>query len=255
MPYVNALGVRLSTVPLAVAVDAVVQWAASRDPSGPRYVCATSVHGVVEAQRDPQFRQILNGADLVAPDGVPLVWFGRLSGHRHMQRVYGPGLMLAVCELSARLGLRHFFYGGEPGVAEDLAGRLTARFPGFRVAGTECPPFRPLSPSELQATAARINNSHADIVWVGLSTPKQEHWIAQARGLLKVGVLLSVGAAFNFHTERLVQAPAWVQRLGMEWLFRLAQEPRRLWRRYAGNNPKFVYLAAVQLAGLRKFPD
>lgn len=252
----NVLGVHVSVVSLPDAAEAVVNWAREgRPPEGPRYVCATSVHGVVEAQRDAQFRDILNGAALVVPDGVPLVWFGRLAGRPEIERVYGPALALGICERAAGYRLRHYFYGGAPGVADQLAERLSSRFPGLEIAGTYCPPFRLLEPRELHEVAATINRARPHIVWVGLSTPKQERWIARVRAHLNTGVLVSVGAAFDFLTERVRQAPAWLQQLGMEWAFRLAQEPRRLWRRYARNNPTFVYLAALQLAGLRKFSD
>lgn len=248
----DLLGVRVSVIPLARAAEAVVRWAAARGNGiGPRYVCATSAHGIMEARRDPEFRRVLNRAALVVPDGMPLVWFGRLSGWREMERVYGPDLMLAVCQRAAPLGLSHFFYGGLPGVAEELAERLSGRFPGLKVAGTYCPPFRSLSPSELDRLAAEINATAPDIVWVGLSTPKQELWISQMQRRLERGVLLSVGAAFDFHTGRLKRAPAWMQRWSLEWLFRLSQEPGRLWRRYARNNPAFFCLAALQLLGLR----
>jgi N-acetylglucosaminyldiphosphoundecaprenol N-acetyl-beta-D-mannosaminyltransferase len=212
------------------------------------------VHGVIEGRRDATFRRILNRAALVLPDGMPLVWFGRLRGHRGIQRVYGPGFMEAVLARTAGAAVRHFFYGGQPGVAEDLARRMSARFPGLKIAGTYCPPFRPLSQSELEMVARTINEAGPDIVWVGLSTPKQERWIAEVRERLRAKVVVSVGAAFDYHTGRLRQAPAWMQRAALEWLFRLWQEPGRLWRRYAVNNPRFLGLAVLQLAGLAEFP-
>jgi N-acetylglucosaminyldiphosphoundecaprenol N-acetyl-beta-D-mannosaminyltransferase len=205
-----------------------------------QYVCVTGVHGVMESQRDPELLRIHNAAGLVTPDGMPLVWIARRSGYHHVDRVYGPVLVLAACEASVAAGYRHFFYGGGPGVAERLAERLAARFPGLTIVGTFAPPFRPLLPEEETEVIARINASAADIVWVGLSTPKQEHWMDRFRPKLKAPVLIGVGAAFDFHAGLKRQAPRWVQRSGFEWLFRLSQEPRRLWRRYSSNNTRFV---------------
>ncbi|HEX9581927.1 MAG TPA: WecB/TagA/CpsF family glycosyltransferase [Gemmatimonadales bacterium] len=212
------------------------------------------MHGLVEGRRDAAFRRILNRAAMVLPDGMPMVWFGRLAGRRGMCRVYGPGFMELVCRESATVAIRHFFYGGAPGVADELARRAAARFPGLQVAGTHCPPFRPLTERELDEVAAQINGAQADIVWVGLSTPKQEHWMDLARSRLGARVLISVGAAFDYHTDRLRKAPGAVQAAGLEWAYRLMQEPGRLWRRYAVNNPRFLYFAALQLSGLADFP-
>jgi N-acetylglucosaminyldiphosphoundecaprenol N-acetyl-beta-D-mannosaminyltransferase len=211
---------------------------------------------LIEATEDPQFKRILLGADIVAPDGMPLVWLGKVRGRRTMERVYGPDLMKFVCGASVRLGLRHYFYGGAAGVAQELALRLANWYPGLIVAGTYSPPFRSLTTSELEAVAARIDASEADLLWVGLSTPKQERWIAAVRPLLRrVKVVLSVGAAFDFHTGRKSQAPLWMRSSGLEWLFRLSQEPRRLWRRYAYNNPRFVWLVTLETLGLRAFGE
>lgn len=253
---VNILGVNVSTFSSPDVAADVVRWATgARAESGPRYVCATSVHGLIEAARDPEFRAILNDADRVAPDGMPLVWFGRLRGRSGMSRVYGPALMKEVCRLTAGFAIRHFFYGGVPGVAEELRRRLQAEFGGLQVVGTLSPPYRPLTESELAEVATRITGSGADVVWVGLSTPKQERWIASVRDRLEARVLISVGAAFDFHAGRVSQAPRWMQNAGLEWAFRLWQEPWRLWRRYAYNNPMFLYLALLQLAGLKQFTN
>ena len=249
---VNLIGVDVGTATLSEVVQDVVDWATGLPPgSTPRVVNATSVHGLIEAQRDPGFRAILNGASRITPDGMPLVWLGKLLGMTTMGRVYGPTLMKEVCRRTAGLPVRHFFYGGARGVPEELAWRLEAEFPGLQVAGTLSPPYRALTEDELSEIVFRINWSGADIVWVGLSTPKQERWIAAARDRLCARVVLSVGAAFDFHAGRVRQAPHWIQNAGLEWLFRLSQEPLRLWRRYAYNNPLFVWLALAQLAGLR----
>jgi N-acetylglucosaminyldiphosphoundecaprenol N-acetyl-beta-D-mannosaminyltransferase len=170
---------------------------------------------------------------------MPLVWCCRRVG-LPTERVYGPDLMLAVLEQGVQAGWRSYFYGGLPGVADQLAARMSERFPGLVVAGTHSPPFGPLSPEEDDEIVARINAAEPDLVWVGLSTPKQERWMAAHVGRLQAPVLLGVGAAFDFHAGRVRQAPSWVQRSGMEWAYRLSREPRRLWRRYLRNNPAFV---------------
>lgn len=255
-PTVDVLGVRVAVCTVDTAAAAVATWATDDIPAdGPRYVCATSVHGLIEAQNDIAFRQVLNDAALVTPDGMPLVWVGKLQGQRSMQRVYGPNLFLAVCEKSARVRARHFFYGGAAGVPESLAERMARRFPGLVVAGTYSPPFRPLTDHERDRIGERINATHPDIVWVGISTPKQERWAAEMRGRLHAKVVLTVGAAFDFHTGRVRQAPRWIQSTGLEWAFRLTQEPRRLWRRYLRNNPRFMWLAFTQLLWAQKRAD
>lgn len=248
---VNILGVGLSAIDLDQAVNHIGGWIESRSP---HYVCVTGVHGVMESQRDEELRRIHNRAGLVTPDGMPMVWLSRLHGHRHVRRVYGPDLMLRLCEVSQRTGWRHFLYGGAEGVAELLAERLTARFPALAVAGTYTPPFRPLTPEEENEVAERIAAARADLVWVGLSTPKQERWMAEHVGRLAAPVLLGVGAAFDFHAGLKRQAPGWMQRAGLEWLFRLLTEPRRLGRRYLSNNPRFLYLVLLQGLGLRRYP-
>jgi N-acetylglucosaminyldiphosphoundecaprenol N-acetyl-beta-D-mannosaminyltransferase len=200
----------------------------------------------MESVRDATLRRIHAEAAMVTPDGMPLVWLARRAGYR-ADRVYGPDLMLAVCEASQHTGWRHFFYGGNEGVADLLVARLQARFPGLQVAGTYCPPFRPLSDDESDAVVEQISAASADIVWVGLSTPKQERWMAQHVSRLHGCVLIGVGAAFDFHAGLKKQAPRWIQRSGLEWLFRLATEPRRLWRRYLRNNPEFIWRVAGQV--------
>ncbi len=250
IPRVNILGVGVSAVDMAMALRSVDEWIQRRDP---HYVCVTTVHGVMESQRDRMLRQIHNRAGMVTPDGMPLVWLSRLLGLRHVERVYGPDLMLAVCRRSVERGYRHFLYGGAPGVAEALATRLQARFHGLQIAGLEAPPFRPLTVAEDRATEERINAVRPDIVWVGISTPKQERWMASHVGRLTAPVLIGVGAAFDFHAGLKRQAPRWMQQSGLEWLFRLATEPRRLWRRYLNNNPRFLWLILHQLLGGRTY--
>lgn len=248
IPRANILGVGISAINMEMALRTIDAWIARRDP---HYICITSVHGVMESQRDLTLRQIHNRAGLVTPDGMPLVWLSRLMGFGPVERVYGPDLMLAVCELSVEKGYRHFFYGGAPGVAEILATRLQARFFGLQVVGVEAPPFRPLTQAEDRAAEKHLNAARPDIVWVGISTPKQERWMASHIGRLTAPVLIGVGAAFDFHAGLKQQAPRWIQRSGLEWLFRLAMEPRRLWRRYLINNPWFLWLILHQLVGRR----
>ena len=234
---VDVLGIQVSAIDMPRALAMIDGWIARGER---QYVCVTGVHGVMESQRDAELRRIHNEAGMVTPDGMPLVWLARRAGFSQVDRVYGPDLLLACSELSVRQGYRHFFYGGGAGVPELLAERLSRRFPGLRVAGTYSPPFRPLLPDEDDELVTRLNAAGADIVWVGLSTPKQERWMHEHRHRLMAPVLIGVGAAFDFHAGVKRQAPRWIQRSGFEWLFRLAQEPRRLWRRYSYNNVRFV---------------
>jgi N-acetylglucosaminyldiphosphoundecaprenol N-acetyl-beta-D-mannosaminyltransferase len=209
----------------------------------------------MESQRDENLRRVLNSAGLVTPDGMPLVWLSRLHKFKHVERVYGPDLMLALCERSVSKGYRHFLYGGVEGVPERLAGVLQRRFPGLRVVGAYSPPFRPFRDEEDERVVQMLNEADPDIIWVGLSTPKQERWMADHVNRVTSPVLIGVGAAFDFHSGRKKQAPRWMQRSGLEWLFRLVTEPRRMWRRYLINNPLFVLLVMRQLLGLKRYPD
>jgi N-acetylglucosaminyldiphosphoundecaprenol N-acetyl-beta-D-mannosaminyltransferase len=227
---VNALTIEMALREIERRIEA-------RDPG---YVTITGVHGVSESLRSPELMAIHNEAALVCPDGMPMVWSSRYAGFRWAERVYGPDLMLAMCAASVRTGSRHFFYGGGDGVATLLQHQLEQRFVGLEVVGTHTPPFRPLDDREKAEVAALINEARPDVVWVGLSTPKQERWMAEMRPRLDAPVLIGVGAAFDFHAGLVSQAPAQVQRLGLEWLYRLFREPRRLWRRYLRNNPAFV---------------
>jgi N-acetylglucosaminyldiphosphoundecaprenol N-acetyl-beta-D-mannosaminyltransferase len=246
---VPVLGVGVSAITMADALSRIDHWIASR---AKQYICVTGVHGVMESQRDPALRAIHNRAGLVTPDGMPLVWLARLRGHPEVERVYGPDLMLACCGASVMNGYRHFFYGGAPGVPERLAERLQQRYPGLQVAGHWSPPFRELEAFEESEMIARINAAHPDIVWVGLSTPKQERWMARYVGRISAPVLVGVGAAFDMHAGVKKQAPRWMQRNGLEWLFRLGAEPRRLWRRYLINNPRFVWRVMLESSSVAR---
>jgi N-acetylglucosaminyldiphosphoundecaprenol N-acetyl-beta-D-mannosaminyltransferase len=250
VPRINVLGVGVSALTMARAIRVVDGWIARGEH---HYVCVTGVHGVMESQRDAALRDIHNAAGLVTPDGMPLVWLGRLKGQRWIERVYGPDLMRELCIHSVSRGYRHFLYGGMAGVAERLADRLRARIPGLAIVGTATPPFRPLSFAEEEEIDRRINNAGPNIVWVGLSTPKQERWMSAHVGRLDAEVLIGVGAAFDFHAGLKKQAPRWMQRSGLEWLFRLSTEPRRLWRRYLVNNPRFLWGIALQGLGVTRY--
>ena len=247
---INVLGVGISVLNLQTALDAIAGAVRARRKG---YICVTGVHGVMEAQSNAEFRKILNGSFLCTPDGMPMVWMGRLRGHREMQRVYGPDLMLDVCGWSENHPCRHFFFGGAPGVAEQLRDNLTKRFPKLQVAGCYTPPFRPLTAGEELQLQEMIHAAQPDILWVGLSTPKQEKFMAEFLPRLSVTLMIGVGAAFDFHSGRVKQAPRWMQRSGLEWLYRLCQEPRRLAKRYLRNNPLFAMKIAGQLAGLKKY--
>lgn len=237
IPRVDVLGVEVSAVSMVQAVERIATWVQARDRE---YVCVTGVHGVMEAQRDPQLKRVHNAAGLTTPDGMPMVWAGRRAGASWMSRVYGPDLMLAVLARAAYEGWSSYFYGGGPGTAEVLAMRVRERFDGLQVAGTWSPPFTALTPAEDAAEVERINDVRPDLVWVGLSTPKQERWMAAHRARLDAPVLLGVGAAFDIHAGLVSQAPPWVRRSGLEWAYRLGREPRRLGPRYLRNNPAFV---------------
>lgn len=243
---VDVLGVRITAQTLDDAVATIEHWI----ETGQRhYVCICTVNTIMECQDDQGFMDVVNGAGMRTTDGMPLVWLARRAGHKGVTRVYGPDLMLEMCARSARTGHRHFFYGGGPGVVEELTGNLQRRFPGLNIAGQITPPMLKVGELESQETIDAINASGADIVWVGLNTPKQDWWIANHRDLLNAPVLIAVGAAFDFHSGRVRQAPKWMQRNGLEWLFRLTQDPKRLWRRYLVLNSRFV--GNLALRGLR----
>lgn len=247
--HVDILGVRVSAINLEQAVNLAEQWVATRNPG---YICVTGVHGVIEAQSDPELRQILNNAVINTPDGMPMTWVGRLKGFRDMDRVYGPDFMMAMCRLSVERGYRSFLYGGKPGIAQLLSETLKRRFPGLQVVGTYTPPFRDLTLEEEQEVIAQVRASGAQVVWVGLSTPRQERFMAQLVDALQVPLLVGVGAAFDYHTGQIKDCSMWVKRSGLQWLHRLLQDPRRLWKRYLRNNPAFIWKISCQLLGFRK---
>jgi len=233
----RVLGIPISATTLSTASQVICDW--GQDDQA-RFVFIRDVHGIMQAQDDPELRDLHERAAMVTPDGMPLVWLGRAAG-KHVSRTCGPDLMERVLVDSATSGLKHFFYGGKPGVAEALEASFKQRVPSLQVVGVGTPPFRPLSPDELKQTAEVLNSSGAQVVWIGISTPKQEFLIRDLAPLVSA-TLVGVGAAFDFHTGAVTRAPKWMQPLGLEWLWRLASEPRRLWRRYLVLAPQFVWL-------------
>lgn len=243
-PRLNVLGVNISITNIPNALSIIESWIEYNER---HYVCVRDVHGVMECQHDEDLRQIHNDSGLTVPDGMPLVWAGWLKGFAQMSRVYGPDLMLEMCELSVKKRYTHFLYGGNKGVAEELQESLERRFPGIHIVGIYTPPFRALNNHEERKLRKQIARLKPDLFWVGLSTPKQEHFMAEYIQKLDTKVMLGVGAAFDIHTGRTIDAPDWIKKIGMQWLHRLCQEPTRLWRRYLYNNPIFVYKFIKQL--------
>jgi N-acetylglucosaminyldiphosphoundecaprenol N-acetyl-beta-D-mannosaminyltransferase len=247
LPEYAALGVRVHAIPRECAITEMQK----RIAEGGRgnYVAVTGMHGLSEARKDSRFRDILNKAFLVVPDGMPLVWLARFHQIPLKRRVCGVELMEGFCQTTGAR-FRHFFYGGAPGVAEDLAAQLAEKF-GITVAGIYTPPFRPLLPDEVAEVQKRVSEAAPDILWVGLSTPKQEKWMAEFGPRLEVPLMVGVGAAFDMNSGRLTRAPLWMQVSGLEWFYRLIQEPRRLWKRYLVIIPEAAWEVALELLGLR----
>jgi len=243
LPCRYVLGTRLDGTSYPDAAKRVMQWAAEHIS---RYVCICNVHMVMEAHDSPDFQKLVNAADLVTPDGMPLVWMLRRLGLKEQTRVYGPDLTLHVCEAAAEAEIPVGLYGGTQEALDALQQSYRAQFPRLQIAYAYAPPFRPLTREEDEAVVQAINDSGARVLLVGLGCPKQEYWVAQHRDRVQA-VMLAVGAAFDFHSGRVRQAPHWMQRWGLEWVFRLLMDPRRLWRRYFKNNPRFLGLAAWQL--------
>lgn len=302
---INILGVGVNDIDLSGAIEQLI----SSVSSGERgYVCVTGAHGVLESQRDPELRVIHNNSLLTVPDGVPNVWIGKLHGHRSIDRVYGPDLMLHICRRSVESGFTHFLYGSDDDTLERVKSVLVNRFPGICIVGTYAPPYRPLGSEEEHELQRMVAACKPDFFWVGLSTPKQEIFMArhapevngqrvEARGMrdakpaevtkaegvmrgrgkrselletdrgprgtdniphvpytLEVGIMIGVGAAFDYHAGRLTEPPCWVKKIGLQWFYRLCREPRRLWMRYLWIVPTFIWLNLLQSMGLKKFP-
>jgi N-acetylglucosaminyldiphosphoundecaprenol N-acetyl-beta-D-mannosaminyltransferase len=249
-PTVDVLGVPLALTDYERTMDWIDATIAQR---GKGYVCVAATHTVVATQDDPELRAAVLAASLVVPDGQPVVWAMNALGHDLTHRVYGPDLMAKACERAAATGTRMFLYGGRnQGALVQLALNLRTRFPGLQVVGGYAPPFRPLSDEEVDAVVEEINHARPDVVWVGIGVPKQEKFMHALRARLDAPVLVGVGAAFDFHAGLIPQAPAWMQSSGLEWLFRLSKEPRRLWRRYLTYNPRFVLGFARQYVQHRR---
>lgn len=239
--------VRVDAVNYDDAVDQVMDWARRGES---RMLCFSTVHMIMEANDRPHFERVLQGADVVAPDGMPLVWALRLLGLRHASRVYGPDFTQRVAEAAAREGIPLGLYGGSPQALQSLVAALEKRHPSLRIAYASAPPFRALTPTEHAQDVEDIRSSGARIVLVGLGCPKQEQWMAENRGSLPA-VMLGVGAAFDFLSGMKPQAPRWMMDIGLEWLFRLVTEPRRLWARYLRQNPRFIGRFLMQLLKTR----
>jgi N-acetylglucosaminyldiphosphoundecaprenol N-acetyl-beta-D-mannosaminyltransferase len=245
---VKILGMRVDVTSYPAAQEQIMNWARAGQ-SG--YVCVANVHMTMEAYDQPDFRVMVNAADLVVPDGVPLVWMMRRLGFPQQERVYGPDLTLRILEAAAQEGIPVGFYGSTPQTLERLLENLRRRFPALQVAYRCSPPFRPLTPEEDETVVREINASGTRVLFVGLGCPKQERWMAAHKGRVQA-VMMGVGAAFDFLAALKPQAPRWMQRAGLEWLFRLLSEPRRLWRRYFYHNPRFAALALSQLLRERR---
>lgn len=249
---INVLGVGISEIDPPLALEHVRHAIATRTKG---YVTVTGVHGVSECQEDEALRDLHNRSFLSTPDGMPMVWIGWLEGSDVIRRVYGPDMMLDVVKAGVAQGWRHFLYGGGPGLAERVKANLETRFPGVQVVGTYTPPFRPLNEAEEAELTAMVAAARPDCFWVGLSTPKQERFMASYLPKLDATLMFGVGAAFDLNTGTVPQAPKFLQRIGLEWLYRLVKEPRRLWKRYLKNNPLFIARFLLQRTGLRRYPE
>jgi len=240
----SILGVIISAINMDDACSVVKEAVAKRQK---KYICVCPVSTIMECQKDNQVLESVNSADLVTPDGMPVVWLGRMLGHKNISRVYGPGLMDEVCAISAKSGFKNYLYGSTQEVLGKLKERLTKKYPNLIISGMFSPPFRKLSDDEDNKIVEELNNNAPDIIWVGLGSPKQDLWMHEHRERINAPVLIGVGAAFDFLAGTKLQAPRWISNAGFEWLFRLATEPKRLWRRYLVNNTLFMYFVIVGL--------
>jgi N-acetylglucosaminyldiphosphoundecaprenol N-acetyl-beta-D-mannosaminyltransferase len=247
---VNVLGIGVSAVDMEGTASLFEARIRERAKG---YVCLTGVHGIMEARRDPSLKSIFAEALLVAPDGMPTVWMGHLQGFSPMKRVFGPDLMVDIIGRAEFRECTHFFCGGEPGIADALRDEMLRQFPWVQIVGTYSPPFRPMTAMEDRELESRVRSLQPDIIWVGLSTPKQERFMARYLPRLDTKLMIGVGAAFLYHTGTIQDSPEWVKRAGLQWLHRLLQEPSRLWRRYLLNNPLFIILALLQICGLMHY--
>ena len=250
-PSIHVLGIRVNMVQMGEALGLIEHWIQQRDRC--RYIVATQMHGVMEARRDPDFKTVLDSADLFVPDGVSLTWVAHRRGFGSQKRVCGSDLMLEFLELAQEKGYRNFFYGDTVDTLQLLTRRLSEDFPRLKIAGVHSPPFRPLTPEEDARETRMINESGADVVWVSLGLPKQERWMFEHRDKLSVPVIVGVGAAFKFLSGRVHRAPPWMREHGIEWLWRFFHEPRRVWRRVFIDGPRFIVLISLEELGWKKF--
>lgn len=249
-PRFEILGVKISAINLKEAIEVIDLWIKNKHKD---YIVLTGSHGVIEMQEDEKLKSINNFSGLTTPDGMPIVWLGRLNGFKHIEKVYAPDIMLATFKVSITRGYRHFFYGGKKTIPELLAKKMKIRFPGLKIVGTYSPPFRQLTKEEEQSIADMINSTNPDIIWAGLGCPKQEYWMTNFRSLLEAPVLIGVGAGFDFLAGKSALAPNWIKISGFEWLFRLLNDPKRLWARYSRVIPKFIYLCFTREKIFKKF--
>jgi len=251
IPRFNVLGTGIDAVDMADTVRVFERVIEGKEPPG--YICPMGVAGIMEARRNPELRTILNRALLNTPDGMPLVWLGKLFGFKNIRRVYGPDVMRDVCAYSADKGWTHFLYGGGPGLAEILQKKLETAHPGIQVCGTFCPPFRDLDEDETAALIQRIDTLRPDIFWVGISTPRQLYFAGRMLGRLNTKVIAPVGYAFDVNAGTKTDSPEWMKKSGLQWLHRALTDPR-LWKRYLQDNPRFAGEMLLQLLKLRKYP-
>lgn len=247
--FSNILGVRVNALKVILTLNIIEDWIEKRNNN---YICITPAHSIMDCYKDHELRNIFNKSGLTTPDGMAVVWIMRLLGFKETERVYGPDLMNSVCEMSVLKGWKHYFYGGAPDIAEALHEGLLMLYPGLNVVGTFSPPFRELTKEEDELIIKQINQTAADIVWVGISSPKQERWMFNHLGKIKAPVMVGVGAAFDFLSGNKKQAPLWIQKCGFEWLYRFIQEPKRLWPRYK-QYPLFIVLVLLQILGIKDY--
>jgi N-acetylglucosaminyldiphosphoundecaprenol N-acetyl-beta-D-mannosaminyltransferase len=250
-PSAQVLGIDVDAINMEGGVRSV---ATALQSSQKGYVCVAGVHGIMEAHRSPRLAGIYANSELTIPDGMPLVWVGRAQGHASMERVTGPDLMIEIFQRQEFANVTHYLYGGDEGVAEELRDKLTERFPWVKIVGTGMPPYGSLSAAEQKAFVKEISELKPDIIWVGISCPKQEQFMADYLPLLETKLMFGVGAAFDYHTGRIKDCAKWVKSAGLQWLHRLMQDPQRLWRRYLRNNSTFLWHIALQVSGLREYP-
>jgi len=250
MARANVLGIGVSDV----AMEDAIRLSDECIRTGCReYICTVDAHSIVEAQSDDDLASIFNDSFLTIPDGMPLVWLAKSQGHKQIQRVYGPDFMLELCRFGVSREYRHFLCGGKPGIADTLREKLVSKIPGLQVVGTYTPPFHPLDCAEEAELAGMIAIAKPDVVWVGLGSPNQDRFIAQYCGLFETNLMVGVGAAFDFHAGTVKEAPLWLRNTGLQWIYRLAQEPHRLWKRYLVCVPSFLWKSGLQLAGISRF--